>query len=271
MFGVLLLAVTAPFASQKCSNEGIRPLLDALFGDLGSNCTSYAELFALDGQYFHQHDGYKNASQMLANCQAYAKFCTAGRCRFRQNGEAFVTEGSAPGSCLILAPYIWAEIPAAVANLEPHTGFEFINASADPTAATGFRMHVFAELETTYSVALDWAHRDSSIGYNRTVALLRESGGSNGECDAPVAPWLTAFLEGLSNGSDVWRQQGSAVLLATGGLCHVALPYAAELGGHLRSGTWVLALAPAEGSPRAYKMLGAVDFPLESAVAARAA
>ena len=235
-------ADSALTAGSECTARAVQPLLDALFQSLGADCPKYVSLFAENATYFHAHDGFKTKSQLLQNCQNYGAFCPQGSCLFRQNGAAQFT--AVAGKCHVLAPYLWSELPANAkvpGNLEPHTGWEYIIAVPSNASAFGFSIERFAEIETSYSVAYNWADPLDASAYNWTLRLLRTTA-SKGECDVPIASVVTSALSRLGAG---WRQQGDAVVLAAGGLCHVAVPYAAQLdGGKLCTGNMVLALEP---------------------------
>jgi hypothetical protein len=231
---------------DNCTAESVSPLLSTLFASLGNDCETYASLYASDALYYHQHDGFKNASQLLANCQGYAKFCPPGTCTFQQNGMPSVVQGSmAQGTCRILAPYLWAELPAnnkVPGNMEPHTGWEYIEVVADASARFGYKIKVFAEVETSYSVALNWGMPNDTSVYDWTTQLL-SSTASRGECSHPVAPLVTDWMHTRSkDASTLWRQQGDAVVLAAGGLCHMVVPYAADVGQLLQTGNLLFVL-----------------------------
>jgi len=258
-------------STSFCTSSDVQPLLDALFPSLGGDCTTYASLFSLDAQYFHQHDGFRNGSmQLFHNCQNYGKFCPTGQCQFIQDGEAILVVGSststraaglssrsagespAPVSdselqCFMLVPYLWAEIPTNQKipnNMEPHTGWEYIVAIQNSSSPFGYTINLFAEHETTYSVAFNWANPADSSNYFLTVDLLNVTA-SRGECNLPVSSVLEQYF-GTKNSTatDLWRQQGNAVLLAAGGICHVAAPWAREVHSTLQSGITVFTLMP---------------------------
>ena len=266
LFALALLALCVSRSSamaDSCSTTDVAPLLDKLFSSLGHDCKAYVSLFSEDANYYHQHDGYKNASELLKNCQNYAAFCPGNECRFLQNGEALtVARGN---SCHMLVPYLWSEIPAnnrAKGNLEPHTGWEYIVASPNRESGVGYSMKYFAELETSYSVAFNWAKPDDTpavVAQSTLYLLSLDSSASKGECNSPIAPVLTRYFNDKSSGGDMWRQQGDAVVLAAGGVCHVAVPYSAQLGAKLKTGHFVLILQP---SVNTYLITDAVEFPL---------
>jgi len=248
--------------ASPCSNN-VSPLLDKLFSSLGHDCETYVSLFASDAKYYHQHDGYKTYPELLKNCQNYASFCPGNTCRFLQNGDALVVARG--NSCHMLVPYLWSEIPAnnaARGNLEPHTGWEYIVVSPNRGSQLGYSINYFAELETSYSVALNWAapEQTPAVVEQSTLHLLSLSNSaSKGECDSPIAPTLTTFFSGKSGNGSNWRQQGDAVVLAAGGVCHVDVPYAAQVGARLKTGYFVLTLQPAAGNT--YQIIDAVEFP----------
>eukprot|EP00697_Spironema_sp_BW2_P003121 gnl/Spiro4/14170_TR7620_c0_g1_i1.p1 gnl/Spiro4/14170_TR7620_c0_g1~~gnl/Spiro4/14170_TR7620_c0_g1_i1.p1 ORF type:complete len:331 (-),score=66.31 gnl/Spiro4/14170_TR7620_c0_g1_i1:68-1060(-) len=266
-----LFCVALPSAMcATCSADNVAPLLDTLFSTLGNDCTTYASLYASTGLYFHQHDGFKTASQIMATCQGYGTFCPKGQCTFQQNGAAFVAARG--NKCYLLVPYLWAEKPAnhkVPGNLEPHTGWEYmVLAPSSSSSRFPFSIEVFAEIETSYSVAFNWGNPADESNYDLTVQLLNRTA-SRGECNAPIGALLTQFFSAKSTSDDVWRQQGNAVVLAAGGACHVAVPYAAEVGGLLSTGIFVLALQPSSNTSNtlAYVTTDTFDFPLSSSTA----
>ena len=245
--------------ADPCS-KNVAPLLSTLFSSLGHDCDIYVSLFASDARYYHQHDGYKTASQLPDNCKSYAALCPGNACRFLQNGDALkVVQGD---SCQILVPYLWSEIPAKEGNLEPHTGFEYIVARPNQKSRVHYSIESFAEIESTYSVAFDWAAPDQTpaVVAQSPLALLKTTA-SQGECDSPIAPTLTKYFNDKSTAGSVYRQQGDAVVLAAGGLCHVAVPYSAQVGDRLRTGQFVFTLQPAPNSTYLYSDSDVVDFP----------
>jgi len=257
---LMALCISGSLAAADPCSKDVVPLLDALFSSLGHDCDSYASLFADDAKYYHQHDGYKSGSQLADNCKSYAAFCPGKRCRFLQNGEPLkVARGQ---SCHILVPYLWSEIPANKSNLEPHTGWEYLVTRPTRTSHLGYRIEYFAEIETSYSVAFDWAEPDQtpSVVAQSTLHLLSlPNSASRGECDAPIAPTLTRYFNDKSRAASTYRQQGDAVVLAAGGICHVAVPYSAQVGNELRTGQLVFLLRPAKDMP--YLVSDVVDFP----------
>jgi len=254
-------AASASAAEGPCSAD-VAPFLAALFSSLGSDCRTWLSLFAKDASYYHQHDGFRSYAQLPQTCQGYAGFCGGDKCRFQQNGAPVVVPHE--GKCAVLAPYLWSEIPASAANLEPHTGWEFIVLAPDAGSPAGYLMEHFAEIETSYSLPYNWAKPDDTPalvqdGLLKLLALKNSA--SKGECDAPLAPVLTRFLATVGKEGDtasLFRQQGDAVVLAAGGICQAAVPYAADVGGRLRTGRMVLTLKPGGGS---YAVEDAVDFP----------
>lgn len=243
--------------ADSCSHADVAPLLEKLFSNLGHDCKSYVSLFSEDARYYHQHDGYKNYSELLKNCENYEAFCPGNDCRFLQNGKAFTLARG--NSCHILVPYLWSEMPAnkrANGNLEPHTGFEYI-----VLKSTG-RINYFAELETSYSVAFNWAKPDDTptlVEESALHLLSLNNSASKGECNNPIAPVLTKFFTDKSIRGDMWRQQGDAVVLASGGVCHVEVPYSAQVGSKLKTGHFVLILQPNVNG--GYLIKDAVEFP----------
>jgi hypothetical protein len=247
--------------TDSCS-KSVAPFLDKLFSSLGHDCDAYVSLFSGDAKYYHQHDGYKNYSELKKNCQNYAAFCPGNDCRFLQNGDALIVARG--NSCQMLVPYLWSEIPAnknAKGNLEPHTGFEYIIANPDNASPFGYSIKSFAEIESTYSVAFNWAdpdHTPDVVAQSTLHLLSLSNSASKGECNNPIAPTLTKFFNDKSIGGDLWRQQGDAVVLAAGGVCHVSVPYSAQVGTKLKTGYFVLTLQSAINN--GYVMIDAVEF-----------
>jgi hypothetical protein len=246
--------------SPSCSKD-VAPLLEKLFSSLGHDCDTYVSLFADDAKYYHQHDGYKTYSELPKNCQNYAAFCPGNDCRFLQNGDALVVARG--NSCELLVPYLWSEIPGnnkAKGNLEPHTGWEYIVANPDSKSRFGYSMKYFAELETSYSVAFNWADPNNTpdVVAQSTLQLLKTTA-SKGECDSPIAPTLTQYFNDKSSDRDIWRQQGDAVVLAAGGVCHVTVPYSAQVGAKLKTGQFVFTLQPVMNN--SYLINDVVEFP----------
>lgn len=251
---LLSFAVTA---ADSCSKD-VAPLLDTLFASLGHDCSTYGALFTDDAKYFHQHDGFKNGSQLADNCKSYAAFCPGNNCKFLQNGGAVkVARG---GSCHVLVPYLWSELPANKENLEPHTGWEYLVATPSRQARFGYRIQRFAEIESSYSVAFNWAQPDQTpaLVAESTLRLLAlKNSASKGECDSPLAPTLTKYFADRTRNGNAYRQQGDAIVLAAGGVCQVAVPYAAQVGDQLKTGQFVFTLQPASGS---YSISDVVEF-----------
>lgn len=265
VFSVALIGV----AASSCPHAKLQGLLDAVFQGLGNDCGRYDAVFGARAKYYHQHDGFKTKAEMLGTCQGYGQFCPSGGCLFQQDGDALIKETS-DGACHILAPYLWSEIPAnhlVPGNLEPHSGWEYI--IAEPADGEfDYKISHFAEIETSFSLAYNWARPDDTPAVAQSTLDLLSQTASKGECNNPIAPWLTnAFATASASGtSALWRQQGSAVLLAAGGVCHVAVPYAAALGSRLQSGVYVYQLVPRDssyemqGTPIAFKRSEALKF-----------
>jgi hypothetical protein len=233
-------------------------LLDTMFSTLGDDCETWLSLFASDAQYYHQHSGFDQGhEELLQGCQGYGSFCPAGgSCKFQQSSGASFTS-RADGTCMMLVPYLWAQNPAADANLEPHTGWEYIIATPDAGSAYGYTINLFAEVETSYSVALNWGQPDDIASYEWTLDLLQATGFWE-QCATSPAPVLTDFF--MSNAmvsDDIYRQQGAAVLLASGDYCFAVAPYAAQVNGVDREGHFLFKMSPSDGS---YELLEAVDF-----------
>ncbi|MGZ3773334.1 MAG: hypothetical protein ACXVCY_06095 [Pseudobdellovibrionaceae bacterium] len=249
--------------ANSCSKKDVAPLLNKLFSSLGHDCNVYSSLFAEDAKYFHQHDGFKKSSELLRNCQNYAAFCPGNECRFLQSGDAkLIARGS---SCHVLVPYLWSEIPAnnrAKENLEPHTGFEYVVLNPGNESEVGYSIKYFAELESSYSVAFNWAKPadTSAVVAESTLKLLSlKNSASKGECNNPIAPVLTKYFDDKSGSGNIWRQQGDAIVLAAGGVCHVVVPYSAQVGAKLKTGHFVFTLQPSVVNN--YLVTDAVEFP----------
>lgn len=246
-------------AVDPCA-EDVAPLLNTLFSSLGHDCNKYHSLYEADGKYYHQHDGFKRASELMDSCKGYAAFCPGNKCRFLQNGEP--VKVARDNSCHVLVPYLWAQIPASKENLEPHTGWEYLILNPAGTSPFKFRIKYFAEIETSYSVAFNWAEPAQTpalVAESALHLLSQKNSASKGECDSPIAPTLTKFFDDKSTAGNRYRQQGDAVLLAAGGICHVAVPYAAQVGATLKTGHFIFTLKPEKG---AYVFLNdAVEFP----------
>eukprot|EP01126_Amoeba_proteus_P042355 TRINITY_DN459_c0_g2_i1.p1 TRINITY_DN459_c0_g2~~TRINITY_DN459_c0_g2_i1.p1 ORF type:complete len:259 (-),score=34.21 TRINITY_DN459_c0_g2_i1:54-830(-) len=251
---VFFASVINVSTTQFCSPETVQPILDLLFATTGNDCTLYVSLYAENATYYHQHDGFKTKPQLTQNCKNYATFCPGDTCRFLQNGAPMTHLLGV--KCHVLVPYLWSEIPAnhkSPGNLEPHTGWEYVVVVADNSSSLGLSLELFAEIETTYSVAYNWGNPLDISVYNWTVDLLKTTA-SKGECDIPIAPVITNEILLLGEG---WRQQGSAVVLAVGGLCHVAVPYTAQQDSTLSTGMIVFVLMPTEAS---YSVVRSVIF-----------
>ena len=247
---------------RTCSDD-VAPLLNTLFSSLGQNCSVYASLFADGAKYYHQHDGFKTSTDLLKNCQGYADFCPGKSCRFLQNGEPlFVERGR---TCGILVPYLWSEIPSnnvAKGNLEPHTGWEYIIAIPNGDSKVGYSINYFAELETSYSVAFNWAAPEQTpdlVAQSALHLLSLKNSASKGECNSPIASTLTTFFNKKGGAEEIWRQQGDAVVLAAGGVCHVEVPYAAQIGEKLKTGHFIFTLHPTDSNT--YEIADFVEFP----------
>jgi hypothetical protein len=260
---LLTLCVLSTFSliwqcSAECTPQAVQPLVTAMFTSLGQDCQRYASLFTEDAVYYHQHDGFKVKSQLLQNCKNYAAFCPGQSCHFVQNA-ALVATMSVDGQCHILAPYLWSEVPVnnkVPGNLEPHTGWEYLVAVKDNTSARdskqnlGYLIQWFAEVETSYSVAYNWANPLDTTVYNWTLALLATTA-SMGECTTPVHNVITAGVARLNAiyPSSYWRQQGAAVVLSVGGLCQAVVPVAGQLqSSQLITGHAVFVMQPLSGS-----------------------
>ncbi len=258
-----LLCFSGSLAMADACSKDVAPLLNTLFSSLGNDCDTYASLFSEDAKYYHQHDGYKNSAELLKTCQNYAAFCPGKECKFLQNGEALtVARGN---SCHVFVPYLWSQLPAnnrAKGNLEPHTGWEYIVATPNNKSEFGYSMKYFAEIETSYSVAFNWADpvTTPAVVAQSTLRLLSlKNSASKGECNSPIAPTLTKFFNDKTIGGNTWRQQGDAVVLAAGGVCHVAVPYAAQVGDKLKTGHFVFTLQPLRN--KTYLITDTVEFP----------
>jgi hypothetical protein len=223
-----------------CELQSIQPVLSTLFQSLGADCVLYDSLFSANSTYYHQHDGFKTKSELLGNCKSYATFCPKDACLFLQNGAPIVAKSTGP-ECHLLVPYLWSEIPANPRNLEPHTGWEYM--VVRPTSGNSvfkFTITNFAEIEMSYSVAYNWDNPLDNSVYNWTTQLL-SSTASKGECNTPISAVVTAEIAKYGVG---WHQNGNAVVLAAGGLCQVAVPYAAQTGKQLSTGHMVMILKP---------------------------
>lgn len=244
-------------AAAFCEEPEVQPIINALFASTGHDCDLYVSLYTDDATYYHQHDGFKTKDQLAQNCKNYAAFCPDNACEFRQNGRPSIREHN--GNCHVLVPYIWSEIPAnnkISGNLEPHTGWEYLILSANDSFYR-WSIKSFAEIETSYSVAFNWGNPTDVSVYSWTLKLL-SSTASKGECDVPIAPIVTYHIQGLGGGT--WRQQGSAVVLSVGGLCHVVVPYAVQLDSVLKTDYMVFVLQPMPPKNSTYTLLDMVTF-----------
>lgn len=195
---ICLIFFVYSFASKSatCSPQGVQSLVAAVFANLGSNCPLYYSLFSHNAVYYHQHDGFKTKSQLLQNCKNYAAFCPGKlSCVFQQNGDA-LTFTDIDSSCYVLVKYLWSEIPSKSANLEPHSGWEYMKLIPDNTSSFGFQIQLFSEIETSYSVAFHWDNALDVSVYSWTVNLLKPTA-SKGECDTPIAPTLYQLFHGI--------------------------------------------------------------------------
>jgi hypothetical protein len=265
---VIAAAIGTSAATNPCDGL-VAQFVAAHFRSLGLDCEANALLYTSDAVYYHQHYGFKQGSQLKANCQKYGSDCLGpdGKlgtgCHFLQNG---VPALSARGDqCHILVPYLWAELPANhrnPGNLEPHTGWEYIIAVPVKDAKYGYLTQKFAEIESSYAVPLNRAHPEQSpaVFQDSTVYLLslteKQQGRKVEECNQPLAPTLTAFFKSLSGPESTWRQQDDAVVLAAGDLCHVSVPFSAEVKGDIKSGNILLTLKPGSN----YTIVDSVEF-----------
>merc|ERR1711924_3015 len=91
--------------------------------------------------------------------------------------------------------------------------------------------------------------------------------GANGnhtadECNNPPAMFLTAFFNSKSVNGALFRQQGSAVVLTAGGICYMAVPFAASGNSQLRTGHYVFITEKEDMSY--HNLKEAIEFPLSS-------
>jgi len=189
---------------------------------------------------------------LKSSCEGYGNFCPI------ENGVSacsFLTQGphltAVSGSqCRVLAPYIWSQFPADEGNVEPHTGWEYIELTL---AGDSWQIEKFAEVETTYTFPFDWVEPQRKLDdmLARTVELFNKT--ANGdhtadECNSSPAPFLTAFFRSKDECSDTrhshYRQQGSVVATAAGGLCHMVVPFAAQEDDKIKSGYQFLVTTP---------------------------
>ena len=254
---LLAFLVSKSVAVEDSCSKDVTPLLSTLFSSLGHDCSTYRSLYAEEAKYFHQHDGYKDASQLQGNCKSYAAFCPGNRCRFLQDGSALKI--SRENKCHILVPYLWSQMPAKTDNLEPHAGWEYIIAIPNAKSRFSYSIKYFAEVESSYSVAFNWAAPDQTpaVVADSTLRLLKGTA-SKGECSNPLATTLTKFFSDKSHVGTTYRQQGDAVVLASGGICQVVVPYSAQFGEELKTGKIFLTLQP--GKNNGYSISDAVEF-----------
>jgi len=256
-FSIAVLASCAQASSRGCDDA--QGFFDAIFSSLGADCETYAELFADGAQYYHQHDGYKASSELKANCEGFGAHFPPGTTAFRQAGDALV--GLHDGhDCHFLVPYLWSEVPAG--DGQPHTGWEYIIARQDRHSQFGYKMKHFAEIETTFTVPLNWHNpaEETALFEESTLAELHlTTSDTTDACDAPLARTLTHFLQ-----QQEVHQQGDAVVLAAGGLCQVTVPFASEDDGNLMSGYFVLQLQKGSSS---YSIRDFTKFDLGHALA----
>jgi hypothetical protein len=238
-FTFALVATGAQAGGHACSAHRAQALFDALFSSLGNDCDTYMELFAEGAQYYHQHDGHKTYSELRANCDGFANAFPAGSQSFQQAGSTIMGLNY-DDECHFMVPYLWSAIPAQ--DGMPHTGWEFIIAKRDRSSRFGYKIKHFAEIETTFTAAFNWHNPRATpaLFTDSTLAELHSTTSDTVDaCDNPLADTLTDFLE-----LRAVRQQGDAVLLAAGGLCQVAVPFAGvhDQDGLLFSGYYVLSL-----------------------------
>lgn len=269
---VLAVALSTVAAAPNPCGSPIEPLLDALFPSLGNDCNTYLSLFKEKGKLYHQHSGYTPYSGLFSMCTSFGKALGGNRSKFLQNGEPQLV--AVNGKCHMLVPYLWSAFPADPKAYMPHTGWEYLVVSRT-NSKYRYGIELMAEIETTFSAPYNW--KDPAVSTDlfqtMTIPLLHTTATSKhraNECDSPFAGHLASFFAEKSTGNDVWRQQGDAVVLAAGGVCHVTVPYAAAVGDQLKTGTLVFALQPLAGSyipfpgSFAYNGYGVVDFPLSS-------
>jgi len=243
-----------PEYTDACAKGNMTGMLTEIFTSLGDDCDAWVSLWSKNATYYQQHAGFANYNGLMASCQK--GYCPWPRdnCVFRQNGPALMMSGEDDGRCYVLAPYVWAQNPANKTNLEPHTGWEYIILSPMADAEYGYLMDSFSEIETSYSVAYNWGVPGDTSKYSWTTDLL-DGTASNGECSLPTPTVITQLFATISkNGSNdsiklVLRQQGAAVVLAAGGLCHVLVPivlqeYVSKDHWQMDSGYAVLVLKP---------------------------
>jgi len=244
--GLIYDLETSLGARVNCND--IKQFFKPTIPEFGSDCDSWAELFASKGKYYHAHAGYHTGTNLTAACTGYAGFCPEGKCSFQIAGTPLITPDEKDNTCHALVPYIWSQLPADSANLEPHNGWEYMIAKKNK--AGKWKLVRFSEIETTFSVPFDWASPNASDTTWKLDAMQKYSQAQDGECDNAVQPWLTNYFASLSNTSrdDLYRQQGNAVALAAGGICQLVVPYAAMVGGYMEEGKVVFTLKPAGSS-----------------------
>lgn len=280
---VLAVALSKVAAAPNPCAAPIEPLLNNLFPSLGNDCNTYLSLFTEKGKLYHQHSGYTPYSGLFSMCTSFGKEFGGNRTKFLQNGDPQLV--SSNGKCHILVPYVWAWVLGETDMLR--TGWEYLVVSRT-NSQYRYGIELMAEIETTFSVPYSWKNPEdipveNTLFETQTWPLLHASHPLANECDSPISGHLANFFAtkttaGKFLGGDVWRQRGDAVVLAAGGVCHVAVPYAAVVGhqpmvpGTIVTGTIVLALQPLAGSyiPFSgsfdYNGQGVVDFPLSSTV-----
>jgi len=266
--------------AESCNEEGVQDFVRLLFSRLGSSCAAYASMYSENATYYHQHFGYKDQQSggLEASCEVYGNFCN-------KNGMptcSFLTQGphltAVSGSqCRVLAPYIWSQFPADEGNVEPHTGWEYIELSI---VDGSWQIEKFAEVETTYTFPFDWLDPQRKLDdmLARTVQLFNRT--ANGdhtadECDSSPAPFLTAFFRSKDQCTDThhthFKQQGSVVATAAGGLCHMVVPFAAQDGDEIKSGYQFLVTVPMPDETNdvlKYQLLLEQEFVVEQFIAA---
>lgn len=267
MHVVFILSLILPqmMYAQVCDTDP-NAVLASMFYSLGNDCETYLPLFASDAQFYHQINGYKNKSELSAVCTGYGGFCPTDECFFQQNGALFAVENG--DRCEVLAPFLWSQIPAnnkVPNNREPHSGFIHNTLIPDSSAEFGYTIEVFREIEDSYTVPFNWGASDDSSVQSWTIELLNQAA-SSGECDAPLQPLLTTYFGDKSAAAtdDLYRQQGNAVVIAAGGVCHVLIPYSAVVSNEIVSGRVSIVLTPVNNE--SYTLASEVWFPSDSVV-----